>query len=36
MIVEMSIYFNYTGKNPKYNEQMQEINNRALYEAYKK
>ena len=29
-------YFNYTGENPKYNEQMQEINNRALYEAYKK
>ena len=29
-------YFNSTGENPKYNEQMQEINNRALYEAYKK
>jgi hypothetical protein len=29
-------YFNSTGANPKYNEQMQEINNRALYEAYKK
>jgi hypothetical protein len=29
-------YFNSTGTNPKYNEQMQEINNRALYEAYKK
>jgi hypothetical protein len=29
-------YVNFTGKNPKYNEQMQEINNRALYEAYKK
>ena len=28
-------YFNYTGKNPKYNEQMQEINNRELYEKYK-
>jgi hypothetical protein len=28
-------YFNYTGKNPKYNEQMEEINNRALYEKYK-
>jgi hypothetical protein len=24
-------YFNYTGKNPKYNEQMEEINSRALY-----
>ena len=29
-------YFNFTGKNPKYNEQMQEINNRELYEKYKK
>jgi hypothetical protein len=29
-------YYNNTGQNPKYNEQMQEINNRALYEAYKK
>ncbi|OGP88871.1 MAG: hypothetical protein A2156_02400 [Deltaproteobacteria bacterium RBG_16_48_10] len=29
-------YFNFTGKNPKYNEQMQEINSRALYEQYKK
>jgi hypothetical protein len=29
-------YFNSTGANPKYNEQMQEINNRTLYEAYKK
>jgi len=28
-------YFNYTGKNPKYNEQMQEINNRELYEKHK-
>ena len=28
-------YFNYTGKNPKYNEQMEEINSRALYEKYK-
>ena len=28
-------YFNYTGKNPKYNEQMQEINNRELYEKSK-
>lgn len=28
-------YFNYTGKNPKYNEQMQEINNRQLYEKHK-
>lgn len=28
-------YFNYTGKNPKYNEQMEEINNRALYEKHK-
>jgi hypothetical protein len=28
-------YFNYTGKNPKHNEQMEEINNRALYEKYK-
>jgi hypothetical protein len=27
-------YFNSTGANPKYNEQMQEINNRALYEAH--
>ncbi len=29
-------YFNFTGKNPKYNEQMQEINSRELYEKYKK
>jgi hypothetical protein len=29
-------YFNFTGKNPKYNEQMQEINTRELYEKYKK
>lgn len=29
-------YVNFTGKNPKYNEQMQEINSRALYEAHKK
>ncbi len=29
-------YFNFSGKNPKYNEQMQEINSRALYEKYKK
>jgi hypothetical protein len=28
-------YFNFTGENPRYNEQMQEINNRALYEAHK-
>ena len=28
-------YFNYTGKNPRYNEQMEEINSRALYEKYK-
>ncbi len=28
-------YFNFTGKNPKYNEQMQEINSRELYEGYK-
>jgi hypothetical protein len=28
-------YFNFTGKNPKYNEQMQEINNRELYEKNK-
>jgi hypothetical protein len=27
-------YFNYTGKNPKYNEQMEEINSRGLYEKY--
>ena len=25
----------YTRKNPKYNEQMQEINNRELYEKHK-
>jgi len=29
-------YFNFTGRNPKYNEQMQEINNRELYEKYRK
>jgi hypothetical protein len=29
-------YFNFTGKNPNYNEQMQEINTRELYEKYKK
>ena len=29
-------YFNFSGKNPKYNEQMQEINSRTLYEKYKK
>ena len=29
-------YFNFTGQNPKYNEQMQEINNRELYEKYRK
>lgn len=29
-------YFNFSGKNPKYNEQMQEINSRALFEKYKK
>jgi hypothetical protein len=28
-------YFNFTGKNPKYNEQMQEINTRELYEKHK-
>lgn len=28
-------YFNFTGQNPKYNEQMQEINNRELYEKHK-
>jgi hypothetical protein len=28
-------YFNFTGKNPRYNEQMEEINSRALYEKYK-
>jgi hypothetical protein len=27
-------YFNYSGKNPKYNEQMQEINNRELFEKH--
>jgi hypothetical protein len=29
-------YFNFSGENPKYNEQMQEINSRALYEKYNK
>ncbi|MGZ6220173.1 MAG: hypothetical protein ACXWMV_09275 [Syntrophales bacterium] len=29
-------YFNFSGKNPKYNEQMQEINSRELFERYKK
>jgi hypothetical protein len=29
-------YFNFTGKNPKYNEQMQEINTRELFEKYRK
>ena len=27
-------YFNFTGKNPKYNEQMTPIDSRALYEAH--
>jgi len=27
-------YFNFTGRNPKYNEQMQEINSRELFERY--
>ena len=27
-------YFNFTGKNPKYNEQMTPIDSRAFYEAY--
>ena len=29
-------YFNFAGKNPKYSEQMQEINSRDLFERYKK
>jgi len=28
-------YFNYTGKNLKYNEPMQEINSRELFEKHK-
>lgn len=29
-------YFNFTGRNPKYNEQMQEINSRELFERHMK
>ena len=29
-------YVNFSGRNPKYNEQMQEINSRALYETHRR